>query len=162
MSTTCNIANVTKPRWLDDRQQRAWRAYLAVHARLNARMHSELQRDSGLSLSDFAVLANLTDEPAGRVRVGELAGALQWEKSRLSHHLARMQRRQLVARQDCPQDARGTFIVITSQGRRAIEQAAPHHVNTVRELVFDQLTDEQVDELSTISEKLLARFDEDE
>jgi DNA-binding MarR family transcriptional regulator len=152
---------VSKPRWLDERQQHAWRRYLAMNAQLSARLHRQLQADSGLSLADFAVLVQLTDSPEERVRVLELAQALQWEKSRLSHHLARMQRRGLIAREDCPDDARGAFIVLTSQGRRAIEQAAPQHVNTVRDLVFDQLTTEQVEVLRTIAEQVLARLEHD-
>jgi DNA-binding MarR family transcriptional regulator len=155
------LAQVSKPRWLDDRQQRAWRGYLAMNARLSARLHRQLQADSGLSLADFAVLVQLTDSPEERVRVLELAQALQWEKSRLSHHLARMQRRGLIAREDCPDDARGAFIVLTPRGRHAIQQAAPQHVNTVRDLVFDQLSSEQVEVLHTIAERVLSRLEHD-
>ena len=154
------LGRVTEPRWLDEHQQRAWRSYLAMNAQLNARLHRQLQADSGLSLADFAVLVQLTDSPDERVRVLELAQALQWEKSRLSHHLARMQRRGLIARQDCPEDARGTFIVLTPPGRKAIEDAAPRHVDTVRDLVFDQLTPDQVDTLHTIAKQVLARLEQ--
>jgi DNA-binding MarR family transcriptional regulator len=155
------LGRVTEPRWLDEHQQRAWRSYLAMHTQLTARLHRQLQADSGLSLADFAVLVQLTDRPDGRVRVLELAQALQWEKSRLSHHLARMQRRGLVAREDCPDDARGAFIVLTPHGHQAIEHAAPRHVDTVRDLVFDQLTTEQVDTLHTIAKQVLARLEHD-
>ncbi|MDS1270358.1 MarR family transcriptional regulator [Lipingzhangella sp. LS1_29] len=150
---------MTDTRWLTDHEQRAWRAYLDMHARLTVRMHRQLQADSGLSLSDFDVLVQLTDRPDGRARVGELAETLQWEKSRLSHHLGRMQRRGLVERQECSEDARGAFIVLTEHGRGTIEQAAPQHVNTVRDLVFDQLTPEQVDAMLEIGEQVLARID---
>lgn len=151
---------MTDPRWLTEYEQRAWRAYLDMHARLTARLHRDLQADSGLSLSDFDVLVQLTDRDDERARVLELAQALQWEKSRLSHHLARMERRGLVERQECPDDARGAFIALTAQGRRTIEQAAPQHVNTVRDLVFDQLTAEQVDTLLAISTQVQARLDD--
>ncbi|SNR41954.1 DNA-binding transcriptional regulator, MarR family [Haloechinothrix alba] len=151
---------MTDPRWLTEHEQRAWRGYLDMHARLTARLHRDLQADSGLSLSDFDVLVQLTDRDDERARVLELAQALQWEKSRLSHHLARMERRGLVERQECPDDARGAFIALTAQGRRTIEQAAPQHVNTVRDLVFDQLTAEQVDTLLAISTQVQARLDD--
>jgi DNA-binding MarR family transcriptional regulator len=94
------------------------------------------------------------------MRVGELGQALQWEKSRLSHHLGRMQRRGLVLREDCPDDARGAYIVLTEQGRAAIEQAAPRHVDTVRELVFDALTDDQVEALASIAGHILDKLDD--
>lgn len=152
---------MTEPRWLDDHEQRAWRDYLDMHARLTARLHQQLQADAGLSLADFDVLVQLTDRDEQRARVLELAQDLQWEKSRLSHHLARMQRRDLVAREECPEDARGAFIVLTPTGRDAIERAAPAHVNTVRDLVFDQLTTEQVTTLHAITTQVLAQLDDD-
>ncbi|TVT15771.1 MarR family transcriptional regulator [Amycolatopsis acidiphila] len=132
-----------------------------MQARLTARLGRQLQADSELSHADFAVLVQLTDVPDGRVRVFELARQLQWEKSRLSHHLARMQKRGLVAREECPSDARGAFIVLTAEGRAAIEDAAPRHVETVRRLVFDVLTPEQVETLREISEQVLAKLAED-
>lgn len=150
---------MTGPRWLDDREQRAWRTYLDMHSQLTARLHQQLQADAGLSLADFDVLVQLTDHDDERARVVELAQALQWEKSRLSHHLARMQKRDLVARQDCPDDARGAFVALTTTGRDAIERAAPAHVNTVRDLVFDQLTTEQVTAMHAIAEQVLTRLD---
>lgn len=150
---------MTETRWLDERERRAWRGYLAMQARLTARLHRQLQADSGLSLTDFDVLVQLTDRAEPRMRVGELAEALQWEKSRLSHHLGRMQRRGLVTREECPDDARGAYIALTELGRDAIEQAAPAHVETVRELVFDQLADGEVDALIAISERVLDRLD---
>lgn len=150
---------MTETRWLDEQESRAWRGYLAMHTQLVARLHRQLQQDSGLSLADFEVLVRLTDQPEPRMRVGELGQLLQWEKSRLSHHLGRMQKRGLVRREDCPDDARGAFIALTEQGRTAIEQAAPGHVETVRELLFDALTDEQVEAFGAIVGRVLERLD---
>lgn len=132
-----------------------------MHAQLTTRLHRQLQASSGLSLADYDVLVQLTGQSGPRVRVLELAEALQWEKSRLSHHLGRMQRRGLVTREECPDDARGAFVVLTPVGRRAIEQAAPGHVATVRCLVFDHLTEEQADTLHTITETVLGRLHDD-
>ncbi len=153
---------VTGTRWLTDAEQHAWRSYVSMQTQLNARLSKQLQADSELSHADFAVLVQLTDTPEERVRVFELARALEWEKSRVSHHLARMQKRGLIAREECPSDARGAFIVLTPQGRAAIENAAPRHVETVRRLVFDALTPEQVKALAAISEQVLARLAEEE
>jgi DNA-binding MarR family transcriptional regulator len=152
---------MSETRWLDERERRAWRGYLAMHAQLTARLHRQLQSESGLSLTDFDVLVQLTDQPEPHMRIGELAQALQWEKSRLSHHLARMQRRGLVTREECPDDGRGANIALTDHGRAAIGHAAPAHVDTVRELVFDQLTDDQVDTLGMIAEQVLSRLNTD-
>lgn len=145
--------------WLTTEQEQVWRRWLTLNALLPAALHRELQADAGLSLPDFDVLVHLTDSPAGRVRVSDLAHALQWEKSRLSHHVTRMERRGLVCREECPDDARGAFVVVTPAGRAAIEQAAPGHVRTVRELIFDQLTGAEVASLDVITRKVLARLE---
>jgi DNA-binding MarR family transcriptional regulator len=140
-------------------EERVWRLWLTLNARLSATLHKELQEDAGLSMPDFEVLIHLTDSPEGRMRVTDLARLLQWERSRVSHHVTRMERRGLVQRVECAEDARGAFIVITPQGRAAIEQAAPCHVNTVRRLVFDALSPQEVEAFSTIIEKALARLE---
>lgn len=133
-----------------------------MHARLTARLHRQLLADSSLSLSDFDVLVQLTDRSEPRMRLGELAEALQWEQSRLSHHIARMCRRGLVYRENHTEDARVTYVTLTDDGRESIQRAAPAHVATVRELLFDQLTTDEVNTLATISDRVLARLDNTE
>ncbi len=149
-------------RWLTEPEQRAWRGLLQMTTRLEAQLNRELQRSSGLSLADYDVLVLLTEAPDGRMRVFELAEDLQWEQSRLSHHLGRMQRRGLVAREECPSDRRGAFVVLTEQGRVAIEQAAPAHVETVRRLVFDGMPEGHVAALQALAEEVLHRLESSE
>jgi DNA-binding MarR family transcriptional regulator len=145
--------------WLTAEEERVWRRWLTLNARLSATLQRELQDDAGLSMPDYEVLVHLTDRPAGRMRVSDLARLLQWERSRVSHHVTRMESRRLVQREECAEDGRGAFVVITPQGRAAIEQAAPGHVNTVRRLVFDALSPEEIDTLATIIDKALAHLD---
>jgi len=145
--------------WLTEPQQQVWRRWLAANALLPVALHRELQTDAGLSLPDFDVLVQLTESTEGRVRVTDLARALTWERSRLSHHITRMEKRGLVEREECLDDGRGAFVVLTAEGRAAIERAAPAHVRTVRSLVFDQLTVEEVDALGSALRKVLARLD---
>jgi DNA-binding MarR family transcriptional regulator len=145
--------------WLTEKQQRVWRGWLAMNARLPAALHKQLQEDSGLSLPDFDVLVQLTDTPAGKVRILALAHALGWERSRLSHHIKRMEARGLVEREECPEDGRGAFVVLTRPGRDAIERAAPEHARTVGDLVFDALTDDELDTLSRLTDKVLDRLE---
>lgn len=146
-------------RWLDEDEQRAWRGFLDVQAGLRARLHRELQMSSGLSLPDYDVLVHLTDVPEGRLRAFELGDGLQWEKSRLSKQVARMAKRGLVVREHCPEDRRGAYVAVTAQGRLAIEEAAPAHVELVRRLVFDELSAAQVRTLSRIAETVLGRLE---
>jgi DNA-binding MarR family transcriptional regulator len=148
-----------QPRWLDEREARAWRGYTRLRVQLQARLARELARHSGLSDPDYSVLVNLSEAPQGRLRAFELGRALQWEKSRLSHHLKRMGKRGLVAREHCESDARGSFVVITPEGRAAIEAAAPAHVEDVRRHLIDVLDDDQLDALADIAETVLANLD---
>jgi DNA-binding MarR family transcriptional regulator len=147
--------------WLSERQQRVWREWLAMNAQLPAALHKQLQEDSGLSLPDFDVLVQLTDTPDGKVRILPLANALGWERSRLSHHIKRMEGRGLVEREECPDDGRGAFVALTPTGREAIERAAPEHARTVRHLVFDSLTEEELELMGQFTNKVLNRLEQD-
>jgi DNA-binding MarR family transcriptional regulator len=145
-------------RWLTEDEQRAWRGLLRMTAQLNIRMNRQLQDDFGISLADYDVLVVLSEAPKGRRRVFELTDALAWEQSRVSHQLARMQRRGLVAREECPTDARGAFAVLTEAGRGAIERAAPAHVEMVRQLVFDGLSSDELAVLTAVTARVLDRL----
>jgi DNA-binding MarR family transcriptional regulator len=114
-----------------------------------------------MSTADFAVLVELTDVPEGRQRFLDLAQSLEWEKSRMSHHIARMAKRGLVAREECAEDGRGAFVVITDAGREAIEAAAPRHVEAVRALFLDHVTPAELRVLADISERVVGKLDED-
>lgn len=145
--------------WLTDAEQRAWRNWLAVSAQLPAALHRQLHRDSALSLQDFEVLVHLTETADRRARVSDLAQTLQWERSRLSHHIKRMEARGLVVREECVDDGRGAYVVLTEQGRCAIERAAPEHARTVKELVFSSLTKRELEGFTNTLQKALAQLD---
>ncbi|MCB0952161.1 MAG: winged helix-turn-helix transcriptional regulator [Microthrixaceae bacterium] len=150
---------MTEPRWLDAREQRAWRGLREMEMRLGAEVGRRLAAASGLSVQDYGVLVVLTSQPDGSIRSYELAARLGWEKSRLSHHIGRMQRRGLVTKQRCEVDRRGWFVAITPQGRSEIEAAAPGHLEDVRELFVDLLEPAQLDVLGDITETVLAHLD---
>lgn len=129
--------------WLTADEQRAWRTYLRMSTLLPARLNRQLQRDSGLSLPEYEVLVHLSEAPDQRLRPYQLCEALNWEQSRLSHQLTRMERRGLVAREECAADGRGAFVILRTDGAAALRSAAPGHVATVRQLIFDQFDDTQ-------------------
>jgi DNA-binding MarR family transcriptional regulator len=147
---------MAKTAWLDEREAAAWRGLLGMHAHLTAELGRRLAASAGLSHQDYAVLVALTDHPDGRQRVYELADGLGWEKSRLSHHIARMADRGLVKKVACGEDRRGSFVVITPRGRREIEAAAPAHVADVRELFIERLTPSQLDAIAAAAGRILA------
>jgi DNA-binding MarR family transcriptional regulator len=146
-------------RWLDDDEQAAWRGMLVMQAKLQARLSRAMQRDAGLSDADYGVLVELTEAPEGKLRIFQLGRFLQWEKSRLSHHLRRMEARGLVAREECETDRRGAYVVVTKKGRVAIERAAPKHVAEVRQAFMDALDPAQLEQLRRITGDVLANLD---
>jgi DNA-binding MarR family transcriptional regulator len=152
-------ATTTSPRWLEPREQAAWRAYLEMNTKLTAHLNRQMQGEFGLSIADFSVLVQLSEHVDARMRVLELARALDWEKSRLSHQLTRMQQRGLIERSNCSEDRRGAWIVLTDHGRRTVESAAPGHVDVVRTYLFDCLSPEQVEALDAISRAVIERLD---
>ena len=147
-------------RWLDEHEAVAWRQFLNMSGRLRRSLGAELQRDTGLSEGDYGVLVALSETEDGRLRPSEIGREIQWEKSRLSHHLTRMEQRGLVRRMPCKTDNRGAWVVITAAGRRALDRAAPKHVDHVRRVFFDALTPEQVVALAEISDAVLGQLDQ--
>lgn len=155
--TTPRSSDTTQ--WLTADEQAAWRGLLRLHAKLSAELHLDLAGHSDLSLTDYGVLAVLTERPDARMRAFELVEELGWEKSRLSHHVARMARRGLVTRERCPSDARGLYVAATARGKAALVAAAPGHVATVRRAFVDPLSPAQLAAMADVAGTILRRLD---
>lgn len=147
--------------WLNDDEQALWRSWLAVGHDLPAALARQLGAESQLSMPDYEVLVHLTESETGRTRASELASQLGWERSRLSHHIGRMEARGLVQREECEEDKRGAFVSVTEQGRAALTEAAPGHVRTVRRHFIDALDPSDRAALARILAKVAASLDED-
>jgi DNA-binding MarR family transcriptional regulator len=149
---------VTSPRWLTARQERAWRRYRRMRTLLDQQIPRDLHRDSGLSDTDYDVLSTLSEKPGSTWRARDLAAQLLWSTSRLAHHVGRMEQRGLVTREPSADDARGSLISLTDQGRAVLSQAAPPHVASVRRHLIDLLTDEEIATLDTIAGRVIAQL----
>jgi DNA-binding MarR family transcriptional regulator len=146
---------MTSPRWLDADQARVWRAYRDMNDRLSARLEEQLACDAGLSGSDYTVLVPLSESPLGVLRARELGTGIGWDRSRLSHHLTRMEKRGLVVREECDEDARGLTVRLTEAGRTAIEGAAPGHVECVRRSFFDLISKNELKTLGAVFDRVI-------
>ncbi|HEX6500694.1 MAG TPA: MarR family winged helix-turn-helix transcriptional regulator [Micromonosporaceae bacterium] len=146
---------MAEPRWLNEREAAAWRGYRRMRALLDLRLARDLARDSGLSEADYDVLSNLSETDGHRLRLTELAAHMLWTKSRLSHHITRMQQRGLVRREECADDARGSVVALTEKGLRTITDAAPSHVESVRRHMIDLLDDTEIDALAALSRRVV-------
>jgi DNA-binding MarR family transcriptional regulator len=145
-----------EPRWLDDEEQRTWRAFLAVIRLLASGLDAQLQRDAGMPHAYYMVLAMLSEAPGRTLRMSELATIVNSSQSRLSHAVARLEERGWVRREKCPSDRRGSMAVLTDAGYDVLVAAAPGHVAAVRQILFDRLTPAQVRQLAEICAAVLA------
>lgn len=143
-----------EPNWLNAREDRAWRAFIHAHQKIEVHLSRRLQA-SGLSGADYEVLALLSALDGDRTPAHALCNALGWEKSRLSHQVHRMQKDGLVSREPNPADARSTMVCLLPAGRAAIEKAAPGHVADVRRNFIDLFTPAELDTLATLNERVL-------
>ena len=145
-------ADVSSEDWL------LWRQFVTMHRHLARELDRQLQRDAGISQADFSVLARLSEAPNRRLRTGELAELLAWEKSRVSHQVARMESRGLLDRTECDTDGRGTWVGITAEGRRTLLSSTRDHAATIRELFFDELGDDEKSAIGEVSRRILDRL----
>lgn len=136
-------------KWLNTQETALWRDFLALEGRLHLEIQRDLKTNSGLTEPEFEVLVHLS-EADGPLRMTALADILEWERSRLSHQVTRMERRGLVERTSCPTDGRGAYTAVTAEGMGEIERAAPHHVATVRRAFLDRLNDDDKSELARL------------
>ena len=144
-----------EPRWLDADEQKAWRAWLYSSLLLQDRLDRELTHETGISHAYYEILVQLSEAPCRALRMSQLAERSLSSRSRLSHAVSRLEERGWVRRQVCEEDGRGQLAVLTDEGFAALEAAAPIHVESVRQHLFDQLTPEQVAAMREIGETLL-------
>ncbi len=147
-------------RWLDEDEQRVWRAYLAVSRKLFSAIDRQMQDESGLPQTYYIILAMLSEAPGRSLRMSELADLVSSSPSRLSHAVDRLVERGWVRRERDPSDRRGNRTVLTDEGWQVVQDRAPGHVKTVRENMFDLITPEQLAVLDDVFTRVLARLDE--
>jgi DNA-binding MarR family transcriptional regulator len=131
-----------------------WRALLDTTAELRRVLGAQLLRDSGLSPADYQVMLALSEADGRRLRSSELAAAIDWERSRLSHHLRRMERRGLIRRDDCATDSRGAELSLTDDGTAMFRRATAPHARAIKRHLVDALTPEQFAALADILQTL--------
>ena len=148
-----------KTRWLDEREAHLWRSWLRLDQELTTVLADQINRDAGLSVADYAVLVPLSESRHGMLRFRDLGREILWDRSRLSHHLNRMEKRGLVVREECAEDARGAVVRMTSAGETAIKAAAPGHVASTRRYVFDLLSDKEIEMLTAVYDRILANLE---
>ena len=136
-------------------EQELWRSFFLMRRQLELTLERRLQADAGISTADYEILSALHSDPARRLRAGNIGDLIGWEKSRVSHQITRMEQRDLVKREECGDDARGVWVVLTSEGSRAVLNAETDRRDAVRKHFFDVLDGDEKRVLTAISHKVL-------
>ena len=141
-------------RWLTKEQQAHWRSWLAASTVLREQLSRELQDLHGLTMTDYEILVRLSERETNAIRMSDLATLTLLSRSRLSHQIDRMEAAGLVSREVCPDDRRGQLAILTPAGVKALETAAPDHVEGVRKHFVDVLTDAEYKALGSAAKKI--------
>ena len=140
---------VTETEWT------AWRTFTSMRRQLDVALERQLQRDGDISAAEYSVLITLFEAEGKQLRARDIGMVLAWEKSRVSHQISRMEKRGLVGRRECDTDARGTWITLTADGKRAVLSAMREHAATIRSYFFDVVTADELEALRSASERVL-------
>ena len=146
-------ATVTNEEW------DAWTSFLSMRRQLELALEHQLQRDARISVADYGILLSLSKAEGNQLRAGELAQQLDWEKSRVSHQVSRMEKRGLVERRLCDSDARGTWVGLTPTGTEAVVCAMRDHATTMRQYFFDVVTPVELAAFKAASDRVLGSLD---
>lgn len=136
-----------------------WRTLRSMNEHLSRELDRQLQRDAGISRADYGILIALFEADGQRLRTGELGDLLAWEKSRVSHQVARMEARRLVERLVCDSDGRGTWVSLTTDGKRAFLGAVREHAAAIRDLFLGELTDDEKAIMLAATSRVVAKLD---
>jgi DNA-binding MarR family transcriptional regulator len=138
-----------------DEQARAWLGLLHAHRALTRELDAALDARYGLSLSGLEVLGRLAEQPDRQQRLTQLATASGLTLSRVSRLIGDLERRGLVERRPCPEDARAINAWLTDAGRALAREAQASHAADVQRRVFDRLDDEHLRALGEAFELLV-------
>lgn len=136
-----------------------WRSFVETTERVRSVIASRLQTEAGMSTGDYSVMLSLSEAPDHRLRSSDLADRVGWERSRLSHHLGRMEQRGLIKREDCATDNRGAEIVLTAEGSDAFRRASAPHLHAIHDIFVSALSADELRAAAALASSLSAHLD---
>ncbi len=145
---------MSEPRWLSGPEQKSWRKYLTGSQLLQTQVEADLRENFGIGLAEYEILVRLSEHENRSMRMAQLASDTTMSRSRLTHSVARMEKKGLLARCPIPEDGRGVNCAMTEAGWNLLVSAAPTHVESVRESLVDLLSPAEMAALGTIFSKV--------
>jgi DNA-binding MarR family transcriptional regulator len=155
VSTTTTVPTPADSSALDERELRAWRGLLRVHASLSKALDTDLDREHGLPLTSYEVLLYLADAEGEKMRMCDLASSVILSRSGLTRLVDRLERDGLLVRESCASDARGAFAKLTPAGHEKLAAARATHLAGVRSLFLAHLAPEELEVLGAVWERVL-------
>ncbi|MCU1659263.1 MAG: transcriptional regulator, MarR family [Pseudonocardiales bacterium] len=131
-----------------------WRSFLRAHAGVMRELERELIAEAGMPLAWYDVLLQLAEAPARRLRMAELADRVLLSRSGLTRLVDRLQAEGLVRRERSPDDARGTYTVLTDAGMGRLRRAAPIHLDGIERHWLAHFSDEELGRLGSLLDRL--------
>jgi DNA-binding MarR family transcriptional regulator len=147
-----------KTRWLNTKELRSWRTTVRATNQLYWAIASQLQREAGLSFVEYHALAMLSDQPDHTIRMSRLADLTNASPSRLSHLVSRLEHRRFIRREPDPDNGRFINAILTEEGYAKLVAVAPAHVTQVRELILDEFSAAEIQQIGAFAERLLNRI----
>lgn len=144
---------------INEEEMRIWHMWKGTFKDIFGRVVKDMSEHTGLSDGDFGILDRLDLYGNGKLRQQELADSMDWTKSRLSHHLTRMERRDLVLRKPLETD-RGVQVIITATGKSSLDDARPIVSMAIRKHFLDLLTDQDIESITKLSKRTKTRSSE--
>jgi DNA-binding MarR family transcriptional regulator len=149
-------------RWLTSQELAAWIELRRLMLLLPSVLDSRTLRQADLSFFEYQLLATLSEMPDRTLRMSELAEASSSSLSRLSHAVSRLETKGFVTRRRCDGVGRRSVATLTRKGLGKLVASAPGHVESVRSLVIDGLTKEQLSSLVAIASSIAERLEADD
>jgi len=154
------MADESEARWLDESQQQSWRALVMGMTLLTDRLDADLRREFDMSLAEYEIMVRLSERPGRSLLMAQLADAMAYSRSRVTHTVKRMEQAGLLQRSESAEDGRGVVCAMTEQGWALLESMAPTHVNGVRDYLVDLACDADLEALgrvmNAVADKLAA------
>jgi DNA-binding MarR family transcriptional regulator len=148
------------PHWLAQEELETWTGFLAASQLIEGLIDADLRRAWGITHSEYEILAVLSQQTEHKMRMGTLARTVITAKSALTYRIASLERAGLVTRVRPNDDGRGLEAHLTTKGEQLLNEAAPHHVASVRRYFIDQLQPCELTELRAAMAKLFSSLQE--
>ncbi len=143
----------------DDPGVAAWAALLRAHAAVLPVLEREVVERTGLPLSRYDVLLELSSAEGGQLRMQELSGRVVLSRTRVSRLVSEMARDGLIEQLPDPRDGRAVLATMTAAGRKALREAAPTYLQGIQRHFADHLTTAQLRAVAAALERVVAAHD---